>query len=103
MPPLNQTDHGDQSWWTISQGWPETTAHAKAKYVFLCQTGLLPYGSYVFGQQGYRELKVDTLRIEHKTHLEKLDKVFDSVRLAILESAREELDRLSAHRHSTTK
>jgi hypothetical protein len=89
--PLNQTDHGDVSWWTTSQGWPETREHAYAKWV-LAGRGIIPYGTYV--------INGDVLRVETRELLDKLNQEFDIVRRAIIESNTEQLNRLSDRRSS---
>ena len=62
--PLNQCEHGDVSWWTMSEGWPEERRHARAKYVLACR-GVIPYGTYVVYN--------DVLRVETPELLNKLN------------------------------
>lgn len=93
--PLNQYEHGDQSWWTLSQGWPEERHHARAKYI-LAARGILPYGTYVFGCRGYRGLDQETLRVETPELLKKLNEEFEIVARAIIESMQAELNQLSS-------
>jgi hypothetical protein len=73
--PLNQRDHGDQSWATLSEGWPETREYGRAKWVFCNMSKLLPYGSYV--------LVDGALRVETEALLKVLDENFEIVRNAI--------------------
>ncbi len=76
--PLNQTDHGDVSWWKLSEGWPETRVHARAKWVFANKSNrLIPYGSYVIYD--------DILRVQTQEYLNKLNEHFDIVRKSILD------------------
>jgi hypothetical protein len=84
--PLNQQEHGDISWWDASAGWREITEDAYAKYVFANKSNrLIPYGSYVFGEGGYRGLPVDTLRVEKEEYVVKLNEHFKIVKDVILE------------------
>ncbi|ULQ45931.1 hypothetical protein JN531_012560 [Flagellatimonas centrodinii] len=71
MTPLNQRDHGDESWATLSEGWPETAENAHWKYVFANKTGAIPYGTYVFMVGA-----PDVLRVQTKELLRKLDEAF---------------------------
>jgi hypothetical protein len=91
MPPLNQMDHRNISWWTASEGWPEERQHARAKYVFAAR-GILPYGTYV--------INGDVLRVETPELLKKLNEEFEIVRRAIIESMQQELNRLSSRGNS---
>lgn len=76
---LNQTDHGDVSWWTLSEGWPETNENAYAKFIFANKAnGLIPYGSYVLGDAE------GILRVETQELLDKLNENFNIVKKAIL-------------------
>lgn len=84
---LNQKDHGDINWWTISEGWHETKVNAHSKYVFANKSnGLIPYGSYV--------INGDTLRVETNELLNKLDEHYNVVRKAILKEIADESDLL---------
>ena len=75
---LNQQEHGDQNWWTLSEGWPETNRYAHAKWVFANMTGIIPYGSYV--------VRDDVLRVENDQLLSKLNDAFEMVLRAIKET-----------------
>lgn len=81
--PLNQQDHGDQSWWKLSEGWPDTRQFAKEKWVFANKSKLIPYGTYVLDEDA------SILRVESKKDLDLLNANFDIVRDAILEGVRE--------------
>lgn len=73
---LNQKDHGDVSWWTLSEGWPETTENAYSKYVFANKSKVIPYGSYV--------ISGETLRVETQQLLDVLNENYNICRKAIL-------------------
>lgn len=81
---FNQTDHGDISWWTASEGWPETTEDAFQKYVFANKSKIIPYGSYVFGRAGYGDLPTDVLRVESDELLKRLNENYSIVKRVIL-------------------
>lgn len=83
--PLNQKDHGDQSWWTLSEGWPETREHAHAKWVFANKAQCIPYGSYVLGGDAK---SWGPLRVENRVLLDRLNEYFGIVRQYILEGER---------------
>lgn len=73
--PLEYDDE-DGSWWRLSEGWPEITNEAYAKYIFANMSKVIPYGSYVFSHGDYRNCKDsphkgDVLRIENE-ELQKL-------------------------------
>lgn len=80
--PLNQQDHGDQSWGTLSKGWPQTSEHAYEKYVFANKSKIIPYGSYVF--MDYKTQPFPYLRVESQELLDKLNENFNIVRKVIL-------------------
>lgn len=81
--PLNQHDHGDQNWGTLSTGWPSTTENAYAKWVFANKSNrLIPYGSYVLMESN---TKHPYLRVETQELLNKLNENFDIVRRAIVD------------------
>lgn len=57
--PLNQDDHGDRSWWTLSKDWPEYRGpFARKMYEWAIKN--LPYGSYVIYDPAIR-FESDTL------------------------------------------
>lgn len=80
--PLNQTDHGDQNWATLSTGWPKTTQHPYEKWVFANKSKLIPYGSYVLMESNTQH---PYLRVESQQLLDKLNENFDIVRRAIVD------------------
>lgn len=80
--PLNQTDHGDQNWGTLSTGWPSTSEYPYAKWVFANKSNrLIPYGSYVLMDSDKTR---PHLRVESQELLNKLNENFNIVREAIL-------------------
>ena len=82
---LNQKDHGNDNWWTLSEGWPETTENAYSKWVFANKSNkLIPYGSYV--------ISGNTLRVETSELLNKLNEHYNIVRKSILEEIENESD-----------
>lgn len=83
--PLNQRDHGDENWWTLSEGWPETREYANSKWVFANKSKIIPYGSYV--------IYGDILRVETQELLNKLNENFNIVKSSIIDEYNEQFDR----------
>jgi len=71
--PLNQINHGDVSWWKLSEGWSETRQHAKSKWIFANKSCIIPYGTYVV------DIENGILRVETKKLLDLLNENFNIV------------------------
>lgn len=80
--PLNQIEHGDQDWGTLSTDWPSTNKLPYQKWVFANKSHIIPYGSYVLMDS---HTKTPYLRVESQSLLNTLNENFRIVRDVILE------------------
>lgn len=78
---LNQKEHGEQNWGTLSQDWPQTNEYPYEKWVFANKSKLIPYGSYVLME---KNVQIPCLRVESQELLDLLDMNFYIVRETIL-------------------
>jgi hypothetical protein len=73
-----QYDDEPGSWGRMSEGWPDITTDARAKYVFLNKSKLFPYGSWV--------IVGDVLRVESEEMRKTLEENYRIVRNAIAQT-----------------